>query len=362
MDKKRLYKFSKEERKAFYQSKYEYYASFNFRLITVAFLSYLTFFITDCEIFDKFAFETVLPRFIVIVPFVIYALLYKFVKDYRILVTATYLMIHIIIWCTDWATYLLPDRSYAVPGMIIMNLIFVCAGFCAPMHYSVLAHLFLIVDIVIAHQFIHYENLKMMLLFNLPCIFAVCAMQIMMQRVHLEHYLTRDKLEQLVVHDQLTKVYNRNKIKELTNRSEEFAVFADINVSMLLVDIDHFKKVNDDYGHEAGDKVLLCLADILRKTVRETDFVIRWGGEEFLIIMPGCSATQAVRIAEKLRENVEKDNNGICPITVSVGVAKHEGGNYHMTIKNADVALYQAKNTGRNKVVLYQSELDKGRV
>ena len=84
-----------------------------------------------------------------------------------------------------------------------------------------------------------------MLLFNLPCIFAVCAMQIMMQRVHLEHYLTRDKLEQLVVHDQLTKVYNRNKIKELTNRSEEFAVFADINVSMLLVDIDHFKKVND---------------------------------------------------------------------------------------------------------------------
>lgn len=356
MDKRNLKDFSKEERRAFYQSKYEYYALFMARLVTVSFFAYLSFFVTDCMILGHFSYETLLSRVIIILPFTIYFILAKKVKDYRIMVPVTYLMIHIIIWCTDWATYLLPDRKFAVPGMIIMNLIFVCAGFGSPLLYSIIAHAFMLVDIGVADLFIHYEDLEMMYLFNLPCIVAICLMHHMMQKVYMEQYLTRQQLEHLVVYDQLTKVNNRNKLKELSNLSGEMVVFSDIDVSMLLIDIDFFKQVNDRYGHEAGDVVLVHLAKILKETVRVTDYVIRWGGEEFLLILPGCKVLQAYHIGEKIRKKVEESDSGICPITISVGVARHCGGDYHDTIKKADEALYKAKAAGRNCVIMYEEE------
>ncbi|MBE6839571.1 MAG: GGDEF domain-containing protein [Ruminococcus sp.] len=357
MNKISLKNLSREEQFKFFQSKYDYYKSFNTRMITVSVLAYLSFFVTDCSIFGHFAFETLLSRAIVIVPFVIYLILSKKVSDYRVMVTASYLMIHIIIWCTDWATYLLPDRQFAIPGMIIMNLIFVCAGFSAPFGYSLLAHMFLLADIAVADIFIQYENVEMMYLFNLPCIFAVSAMHNMMQKVYFEHYFAKDQLRQLAVHDQLTEVYNRNKLKEFINfETGEFTKFSGLNIGFLLIDIDFFKKVNDKFGHESGDKVLVWLADILKNMVRETDYVIRWGGEEFLIIMPGCSVENAARIAEKLREKVETSDNGVCNSTISIGVSQYTDGDYSVAVKNADIALYEAKNTGRNKVVVHNED------
>ena len=354
MNKVSLKAFSKEEQHSFFQSKYDYYKNFNNRMITVSVLAYLSFFVTDCSIFGHFAFETLIPRAIVIVPFVIYIILTRKVTDYRIMVPASYLMIHIIIWCTDWATYLLPDRTFAIPGMIIMNLIFVCAGFSAPFMYSTAAHCLLIVDIAVADIFIQYADVEMMYMFNIPCVLAVCAMHKMMQRVYSEHYFAKDKLKQMVVRDQLTDVFNRNKIKELVNaETGEFLKLSDSGTGLLLIDIDFFKKVNDEFGHEAGDKVLVNIAATLKNAVRETDVIIRWGGEEFLIIMPGCSAENAVRIAEKLREKVENTDNGVCRTTISVGVCEYRGGEYTAAVKNADIALYEAKNSGRNKVVLF---------
>lgn len=357
MNKISLRDFSKEERRKFFQSKYDYYKAFNTRMITVSVLAYLSFFITDCSIFGHFAVETFLSRAIVLVPFIIYLILSKKVADYRVMVTASYLMIHIIIWCTDWATYLLPDRQFAIPGMIIMNLIFVCAGFSAPFSYSMPAHLLLIADIAVADIFIHYENVEMMYLFNLPCVLAICAMHHMMQGVYFEHYFAKDQLKQLAVHDQLTDVYNRNKMKELVDpKTGVVTKFTGLNISFLLIDIDFFKKVNDQFGHEAGDKVLVWLAGILKSAVRESDYVIRWGGEEFLIIMPGCATENAERIAEKLREKVETTDNGVCRSTISIGVSEYKGGDYSTAVRNADDALYQAKNAGRNKVVVYSGE------
>ena len=358
MDKISLKNLSKEDRQGFFQSKYEYYRKFNLRMVTVATLAYLSFFITDCSILGHLAFETLLSRVIVIIPFIIYLILNKKVNDYRVMVPATFLMIHIIIWCTDWATYLLPDRQFAIPGMIIMNLIFVCAGFAAPFSYSTFAHAFLMVDIAIADIFIQYENVEMMYLFNLPCVLAVCAMHHMMQGVYLEHYLAKDRLQKMVVHDQLTGVYNRNILKEINDVSTGKLTFnPDLQVSMLLIDIDFFKKVNDELGHEAGDQVIKSIAKNLQGHVRASDYVIRWGGEEFLIIMPGCASEQAVRIAEKLREKIEQSDNGICKTTVSVGTAMYDGGNYHETIKKADEAMYRAKHNGRNQVVSYEMHL-----
>ncbi len=266
-------------------------------------------------------------------------------------------MIHIIIWCTDWATYLLPDRTYAEEGMIIMNLIFVCAGFCAPFRYCVIAHCGLVADILIANMFIHYADVSMMLMFNVPCILAVCVMHYTMEKSYLDHYLVTKQLESLVVRDQLTGVFNRNKLKKISDNSTEGLVLTeDIPVTFLIVDLDFFKKVNDKYGHEAGDVVLKSAVDVISNSVRESDYVIRWGGEEFLVILMGQDLGNGVQIAERIRKNMEESENGICPITASIGVALYQGNNYHKTIECADKALYCAKEQGRNQVVVYEKK------
>ena len=352
MDYYSLKQLSKEEKRALFQSNYDYYRVFNTVLTVVSVVSYLTFFFTDCGIFGRFAHETLLPRTIILVPFLAFLIMAVRIRNYRIMVFSSYLMIHIIIWCTDWATYLLPDRQHAISGMIIMNLIFVCAGFCAPFSYSLIAHTLLIVDIAIANLFIHYDNLSMMYMFNLPCIFAICIMHYLMQRVYLEQYITKEKLQKMVVLDQLTEVYNRNILKEISKSSGNKLTFqAGLPVSALLMDLDFFKKVNDRYGHEAGDTVLIHLAKTIKTQVRATDYVIRWGGEEFLVLTPGCPVEQAVCIAEKIKAKIQESDNGVCSITVSIGVAEYTGGDYHQLIKNADEAMYKAKSNGRNRVV-----------
>ena len=360
MEKKTNFKsLTKEERIKFYQSKYDYYRSFNLGLMIVSVVSYLTFFFTDCGLFGRFAYETLLPRSIILLPFGVFLIMYFKIRDYRIMVPAYYLLIHFIIWFTDWSTYLLPDRQHAISGMIIMNLIFVCASFAAPAKYSVTAHLLLVVDIAVADLFIHYDNLEMMYMFNLPCIISVCVINCLMQNVYFEQYVTKQQLQKMVAIDQLTEIGNRNRLKEICAPSTtEFSFPPDLDVSVLLMDIDYFKKVNDELGHEAGDKVLKHLAGQLKTLVRSTDYVIRWGGEEFLILMPGCPIDRAVCVAEKIRKNVEESDNGVRKITISIGVAAYSGGDYHEVIKKADEAMYEAKRNGRNRVVLYKEEPD----
>lgn len=144
-----------------------------------------------------------------------------------------------------------------------------------------------------------------------------------------------------------------NSISQLTMRKEE-------DLSMLFIDIDFFKKINDTYGHNSGDIVLKNLAEILTDTCRTYDIVSRNGGEEFSILLLDCSSQKAVEIAERLRRNVENsvfiiaDNKSI-NITISIGVSSYpeKTSQINNLIENADTALYQAKRTGRNKVVLY---------
>ena len=346
-----------EKRRAFYQSKYDYYKKFNRMLMIVATLAYFSFFITDCGIFGRFAYESVVSRAIMIVPLGIFLYMCKHVHDYKTMVIATYFLTHAIIWCTDWSTYLLPDRGFAGEGMIVMNLIFVCAGFCAPYKYAIIGHSAFLVDIVIANLFINYDDVTMMLMFNAPCVIGICIMHYYMEKTYLDHYIVNEKLESLVVHDQLTGVYNRNKFKKITDvETEEFVVSAELPISVIMLDLDYFKKINDKYGHEAGDIVLKHAADTIRKSVRSSDYVVRWGGEEFVVILTGCNMEKAMVVAEKIRNNIESSENSICPVTASVGVAAYAGGSYHDVIECADVALYKAKKNGRNQVVEYKDE------
>ncbi|MCX7206686.1 MAG: diguanylate cyclase [Proteobacteria bacterium] len=160
------------------------------------------------------------------------------------------------------------------------------------------------------------------------------------------------ELEQLAVTDRLTGLYNRLFLDQVLER--EFSTIGrhGTTFSLILLDIDHFKQVNDTYGHHAGDEVLKSISKILKESVRESDVVGRWGGEEFLVLCPNTSRTDALKIAKKLRLAIEQyDFASIGCRTASFGVASYQQGDTIATVEaRADKALYLAKDKGRNCV------------
>ncbi len=168
----------------------------------------------------------------------------------------------------------------------------------------------------------------------------------------------RDKLrlEELASKDQLTGVFNRYKLTELGQRELLRSKRTGGSVSALMLDIDHFKAVNDTFGHAQGDAVLKSLGKTLKETLRGVDAFGRWGGEEFLIIAPDTTTREALVMAERLREAVAAlENPASTPITVSIGIATTVRGeaDLDLLVQRADEALYAAKETGRNKVVTW---------
>lgn len=163
------------------------------------------------------------------------------------------------------------------------------------------------------------------------------------------------ELKEKISLDFLTKIYNRNKFEELlASQIKLFHEMESHNFSMVLVDIDHFKKINDKFGHLVGDHVLQEIAKLLTHKSRQNDIVARWGGEEFALILPNTNLESAVIAAEKLRIAIEehcfeKTNE----VTASFGIAHfHDSDEKVDFFKRADEALYRAKALGRNRVEL----------
>jgi two-component system cell cycle response regulator len=162
---------------------------------------------------------------------------------------------------------------------------------------------------------------------------------------------------ELAVTDPLTGLYNRRYLDVHMKTVVSRAIATQKPICVLLFDIDHFKGINDTYGHDAGDDVLRDFADRLRRGVRGIDLVARYGGEEFIVVMPETDVGFASLIAERLRSDVEKTafttRAGSIPVTVSIGLAQWRGASdaADALIKRADQALYTAKRSGRNRVV-----------
>jgi len=167
----------------------------------------------------------------------------------------------------------------------------------------------------------------------------------------------RDRLKDQAIRDPLTNLYNRRYLEESLQRELYRAHRYAQPVSLIMVDIDHFKKINDTYGHEAGDYVLKNVAQILQKHYRKSDMACRFGGEEFILVLPQMTRDVALQRAEKIREAVEALNltyhgKKIKKVTTSLGVSSfpQHGYSSHDLISAADKALYKAKKSGRNCV------------
>ncbi len=168
----------------------------------------------------------------------------------------------------------------------------------------------------------------------------------------------RERLQNLSVHDGLTGLYNRRYMEETLSREFKAAERDNKPVGVIILDVDFFKKFNDTYGHEAGDIVLVELAKNLTKNVRKSDVVCRYGGEEFVVVLPGQHIEKVVERAEVIRQCVENDlrikyNEHVFQLTISLGAATYpaHGSDYDTVLKAADNALYKAKEGGRNQTV-----------
>ena len=184
-----------------------------------------------------------------------------------------------------------------------------------------------------------------------------------------------DQLSILAMCDQLTGLYNRHYLVEMAAQKIALALRHQLPLSFLMIDIDHFKSVNDRFGHSEGDRVLQAVAAEIEKSCRKEDVVARLGGEEFVVMLEQSSIDLAVDKAEQLRQQVGDLNFGELAVTVSIGVAVLEHSEdrvdkdsiqadsvqnnlFDRVLNRADKAMYQAKQQGRNRVVVYQAAVE----
>ncbi len=171
-------------------------------------------------------------------------------------------------------------------------------------------------------------------------------------------------VESLAITDPLTGLFNRRRFGDVLRREVAVTRRYKNSLSMLMIDLDHFKVVNDRFGHDAGDQVLRAIASALSGTLREVDLAARYGGEEFAVIMPHTTKANALTVAQRLAGHIqllEHEFNGEkVSLTASMGIAEVADltePNAENIVKAADIALYEAKRTGRNRIVLFEERM-----
>jgi diguanylate cyclase (GGDEF)-like protein/PAS domain S-box-containing protein len=174
---------------------------------------------------------------------------------------------------------------------------------------------------------------------------------------------TEEKLQILAITDPLTGIFNRRYFFDLAEREFQRTVRSGEPISVILIDVDRFKRVNDTYGHGVGDEVLQTMTHICRNSIRSYDVMARYGGEEFVILLPKTGSEEAIQVAERLRMNVAEGamskESPAGTITISLGVASLDqstGLKFDQLLDRADVALYAAKRKNRNCVCLWTED------
>ncbi|MES2740112.1 MAG: sensor domain-containing diguanylate cyclase [Pseudomonadota bacterium] len=171
---------------------------------------------------------------------------------------------------------------------------------------------------------------------------------------HLELRSALRGMEREGMTDYLTGLWNRRAFDRRLGGEWNLHRISGKPLSLLAIDLDHFKRINDTFGHPVGDEVLARTAKVIRSSVRENDLAARFGGEEFTVILPGTTAQQATVVAEKIRAAIETARWTHAPVTASIGLATLtpvQGGSAPSLMQHADRALYEAKHAGRNRVV-----------
>lgn len=357
---KKAFQYAYLNRADYLDAKWLYFAGLSRYLVLFGTISSLLYLISDAVLCGAFPWVTLFPRLLVVPCAIGYFILFKRSKNYRLLAFCTLLMCHVIHWCTTWATMQLPDQSHVGEGIIVMHILFFGASFGAPFFMSFGMHLLILANILIPNSIMGWLDLPATLTINIPVIFGITVFSFFMNGVYLKHHEMSNALEQASVTDALTKTFNRYKLSALSDHGVlRIDNVVKLPVHVLLLDIDYFKHVNDTYGHDKGDDVLLYVVSRIKTKLRNSDILFRWGGEEFMILLPNCSTVAACIRAEEIREAVASGDSGVCPVTISVGISRYMANSeYDIAVDAADDALYAAKGAGRNCSVLHSSSGD----
>jgi diguanylate cyclase (GGDEF)-like protein len=176
--------------------------------------------------------------------------------------------------------------------------------------------------------------------------------------------LAQSRLKKIADHDELTGIFNRRCFNELADSALDYCTKTNQAVSLILFDLDNFKRINDNYGHQVGDWVLKTVIKTCQQLCRKNDIIGRFGGEEFTILLPGCNEAKAAELAEKYRSAIcdisSKETGFDLTISASFGIYSSNTGHHNLqnAIKSADQAMYYSKNNGRNQVSIYNDNVD----
>jgi diguanylate cyclase (GGDEF)-like protein len=179
----------------------------------------------------------------------------------------------------------------------------------------------------------------------------------------LKHFQRFSSIKNIAIYDTLTGLYNRRYFEERLGVDAQKSFYSGTPLSLVMVDIDHFKKINDTFGHTEGDQVLCKISSLLKTSVRKKDTVARYGGEEFILILPEAGLEESFVIAERIRRQVENTSFEVgqtqVNLTLSMGISNfpsHRAKSKEDLVKMADQALYDAKRGGRNKVCIFSGK------
>ncbi|MCU7818204.1 MAG: sensor domain-containing diguanylate cyclase [gamma proteobacterium symbiont of Lucinoma myriamae] len=209
-------------------------------------------------------------------------------------------------------------------------------------------------------QFIYNERLKHFFSLLLLLSLASVLITLLFVRLAKHDHLISQKLKKLATTDYLTGAYSRGELFNIGHTEFSRVKRYNRDLSVIMIDADYFKEINDNYGHHAGDIALKELAKITQNNIREQDSLGRFGGEEFVILMPEETSNGAIELAQRIRKNIENNHisydNQFFQFTISIGISVYKNTDKRLEdiIQRADKALYQAKEQGRNKVVLYE--------
>ncbi len=345
-----LRSMSPSDKADFYKDKCEYYQGIVELSLLVACLTTICFIYSDYMI-NGSVFPTLIPRLSILAFIAVFFIVTNISKSARVMVVMDFFLGHGMVIAASWTAYNLIDNSNSITGIIIVNLLWIVIGFVSKPRDNIINGIVFIIEICITNIFNHYTNYDVILSLEIPCIIGIMVVHFIMTAFYLDHYKVAQKLKMSMVTDPLTMVYNRHLLEKIVSGNALKFQSPDEKISVVMLDIDDFKKVNDDNGHYTGDLTLFYIGQKLSKQAHEDDYVIRYGGEEFVMILRNSDLDDAYARMEQLRTEIENAKDTPVPFTVSIGISGYNG-DYSDALMKADEALYKAKNSGKNKVVV----------
>lgn len=345
-------KLSRDEREEFYQNKYDRLKNVNKLVIIISCALDAAFFIFDCIFSGEFSWNTMIPRLFIIFPLAAFLIFEKRISSYKVMVPFSYLMIHVCMWTTIWATAYMANTSFVHESFLAMHIMFFAVGFCAPTSTHIFYHAIMLVNIGTSSLFLAYDNLGMIIIVSVAAIICVWVLEFVIENLILQQFLNEKHAEEMTRRDQLTGAYNRKHLARLCIDESSELIYKIAGI--IIVDIDDFNNINNTHTHEGGDKILIELYNIINICIRSNDCCIRWSGDQFTVLIPNQGLARTKDIAERIRNKVNTSDSAIHTYKVSMGVTIYKGGDYFESIKDAEAALQFAKENGKNMVIAYE--------